>query len=94
MIFFGDGQGLVIASQSSAVLSTVKPLRQRALHPADAVRRCRSEMRSQSPAIGAVFRAVEQLQSSRARFLVALALLATLTVICVAFLTLMRRARA
>jgi len=93
MIIFGDGQGLVIASLSSAVLSTAKPP-ERALHPADTVRRCRSEMRSQSPAIGAVFRAVEQLQSSRAGFLVALALLATLTVICVAFLTLMRRARA
>jgi hypothetical protein len=45
-------------------------------------------------AIGAVFFAVEALQSARAGFLVSLGLFAALIMICVAFLAWMRRASA
>jgi hypothetical protein len=45
-------------------------------------------------AIGAIFFAIESLQSPRAGFLVSLALFVTLIMICAAFLAWMRRASA
>jgi MFS family permease len=91
MIVFGYGQGLVMAPLSGAVLSTVKPA---AAGSASGMYGTTAQIGNAAgvAAIGAVFFAVEALQSARAGFLVSLALFAALITICVAFLTWMRRA--
>jgi predicted MFS family arabinose efflux permease len=93
MIIFGYGQGLVMAPLSGAVLSTVKPA---AAGSASGMYGTTAQIGNAAgvAAIGAVFFAVESLQSARAGFLVSLALFAVLMMICVAFLSWMRRASA
>ncbi|UVO29152.1 MFS transporter [Bradyrhizobium arachidis] len=93
LIVFGYGQGLVMAPLSSAVLSTVKPA---AAGSASGMYGTTIQIGNAAgvAAIGAVYFAVESAHSSRAAFLISLALFATLIMICVAFLTWMRRAHA
>jgi MFS family permease len=93
MIIFGYGQGLVMAPLSGAVLSTVRPA---AAGSASGIYGTTAQIGNAAgvAAIGAVFFAVESLQSARAGFLVSLALFAALMMICVAFLSWMRRASA
>jgi predicted MFS family arabinose efflux permease len=93
MIIFGYGQGMVMAPLSGAVLSTVRPL---AAGSASGLYGTTVQIGNAAgvAAIGAVYFAVESLHSSRAAFLVTLALFAALIMICVAFLTWMRRAHA
>jgi predicted MFS family arabinose efflux permease len=93
MLIFGYGQGLVMAPLSGAVLSTVKPV---AAGSASGMYGTIAQIGNAAgvAAIGAVFFAIESLQSARAGFLVSLALFAALIMICAAFLTWMRRASA
>lgn len=93
MIVFGYGQGLVMAPLSGAVLSTVKPV---AAGSASGMYGTTAQIGNAAgvAAIGAVFFAIESLQSARAGFLVSLALFAALIMICVAFLSWMRCAAA
>jgi predicted MFS family arabinose efflux permease len=93
MSIFGYGQGLVMAPLSGAVLSTVKPV---AAGSASGMYGTTAQIGNAAgvAAIGAVFFAVEALQSARAGFLVSLGLFAALIMICVAFLAWMRRASA
>ena len=93
MVVFGYGQGLVMAPLSGAVLSTVKPV---AAGSASGMYGTIAQIGNAAgvAAIGAVFFAVESLQSARAGFLVSLALFATFIMICAAFLSWMRRAPA
>lgn len=93
MIIFGYGQGLVMAPLSGAVLSTVKPV---AAGSASGIYGTTAQIGNAAgvAAIGAVFFAVEALQSARAGFLVSLVLFVTLIMICAAFLAWMRRASA
>lgn len=93
MIIFGYGQGLVMAPLSGAVLSTVKPV---AAGSASGMYGTTAWIGNAAgvAAIGAVFFAVEASQSTRAAFLASLALFAALIMICVAFLSWMRRAAA
>jgi MFS family permease len=93
MSIFGYGQGLVMAPLSGAVLSTVKPV---AAGSASGMYGTIAQIGNAAgvAAIGAVFFAVEALQSARAGFLVSLGLFAALIMICVAFLSWMRRASA
>ncbi|MGY4628254.1 MFS transporter [Bradyrhizobium sp. USDA 4486] len=93
MIVFGYGQGLVMAPLSGAVLSTVKPV---AAGSASGAYGTTAQIGNAAgvAAIGAVFFAIEALQSARAGFLVSLALFVTLILICAAFLSWMRRAPA
>lgn len=93
MIIFGYGQGLVMAALSGAVLSTVKPV---AAGSASGMYGTTAQIGNAAgvAAIGAVFFAVEALQSARAGFLASLAPFAALIMICAAFLTWMRRASA
>jgi predicted MFS family arabinose efflux permease len=93
MIVFGYGQGLVMAPLSGAVLSTVKPV---AAGSASGIYGTTAQVGNAAgvAAIGAVFFAVETVQSARAGFLVSLALFVALIMICAAFLAWMRRASA
>jgi MFS family permease len=93
MIIFGYGQGMVMAPLSGAVLSTVKPV---AAGSASGMYGTIAQIGNAAgvAAIGAVFFAVEALQSARAGFLVSLGLFAALIMICAAFLTWMRHASA
>lgn len=93
MIIVGYGQGLVMAPLSGAVLSTVKPA---AAGSASGMYGTTAQIGNAAgvAAIGAVFFAVEALQSARAGFVVSLVLFATLIMICAAFLAWMRRASA
>jgi EmrB/QacA subfamily drug resistance transporter len=93
MIIFGYGQGLVMAPLSGAVLSTVRPT---AAGSASGMYGTTAQIGNATgvAAIGAIFFAVESLQSSRAGFFASLVLFAALIMICVAFLTWMRRASA
>ncbi|SDI95829.1 drug resistance transporter, EmrB/QacA subfamily [Bradyrhizobium sp. Rc2d] len=93
MIVFGYGQGLVMAPLSGAVLASVKPV---AAGSASGMYGTTAQIGNAAgvAAIGAVFFAVESLQSARAGFLVSLALFVTLIMICAAFLAWMRRASA
>lgn len=93
MIIFGYGQGMVMAPLSDAALSTVKPV---AAGSASGMYGTIAQIGNAAgvAAIGAVFFAIEALQSARAGFLVSLALFVTLITICAAFLTWMRRAAA
>jgi predicted MFS family arabinose efflux permease len=93
MIVFGYGQGLVMAPLSGAVLSTVKPV---AAGSASGMYGTTAQIGNAAgvAAIGAVFFAVEAVQSARAGLLVSLALFVTLIMICAAFLAWMRRASA
>lgn len=93
MIIFGYGQGLVMAPLSGAVLSTVKPV---AAGSASGMYGTTAQIGNAAgvAAIGAVFFAIESLQSTRAGFFASLALFAALIMICAAFLTWMRRASA
>jgi hypothetical protein len=93
MIVFGYGQGLVMAPLSGAVLSTVKPV---AAGSASGIYGTTAQIGNAAgvAAIGAVFFALETVQSARAGFLVSLALFVTLIMICAAFLAWMRRASA
>ncbi|WP_375312014.1 MFS transporter [Bradyrhizobium sp. A5] len=93
MSIFGYGQGLVMAPLSGAVLSTVKPV---AAGSASGMYGTTAQIGNAAgvAAIGAVFFAVEALQSARAALLVSLALFAAFITICAAFLTWMRRASA
>lgn len=91
MIIFGYGQGLVMAPLSGAVLSTVKPV---AAGSASGIYGTTAQIGNAAgvAAIGAVFFAVEALQSARAGFFASLVLFVTLIMICAAFLAWMRRA--
>ncbi|MGY3546787.1 MFS family permease [Bradyrhizobium sp. USDA 4472] len=91
MIIFGYGQGLVMAPLSGAVLSTVKPV---AAGSASGLYGTIAQIGNAAgvAAIGAVFFAIEALQSARAAFLVSLILFAALIMTSAAFLTWMRRA--
>ncbi|MCG2669179.1 ATP-binding protein [Bradyrhizobium sp. CCBAU 11434] len=93
MLIFGYGQGLVMAPLSGAVLSTVKPV---AAGSASGMYGTTAQIGNAAgvAAIGAVFFAIESLQSARAGFLVSLALFVTLIMMSAAFLTWMRRASA
>ncbi|WP_439395385.1 MFS transporter [Bradyrhizobium sp. PMVTL-01] len=93
MVIFGYGQGLVMAPLSGTVLSTVKPV---AAGSASGMYGTTAQIGNAAgvAAIGAVFFAIESLQSARAGFFVSLALFVTLIMICTAFLTWMRRASA
>lgn len=93
MIIFGYGQGLVMAPLSGAVLSTVKPV---AAGSASGMYGTTAQIGNAAgvAAIGAVFFAIEALESSRAGFLASLGLFAALIMICVTFLFWMRRATA
>ena len=93
MLIFGYGQGLVMAPLSGAVLSTVKPV---AAGSASGIYGTIAQIGNAAgvAAIGAVFFAIESLQSARAGFLVSLALFVTLIMMSAAFLTWMRRASA
>jgi predicted MFS family arabinose efflux permease len=93
MLIFGYGQGMVMAPLSGAVLSTVKPA---AAGSASGMYGTIAQIGNAAgvAAIGAVFFAVEALQSARAGFVVSLALFVTLIMICAAFLAWMRRASA
>src|SRR6185369_2181765 len=93
LIIFGYGQGLVMAPLSGAVLSTVKPV---AAGSASGMYGTIAQIGNAAgvAAIGAIFFAIESLQSPRAGFLVSLALFVTLIMICAAFLAWMRRASA
>ncbi len=93
MIIFGYGQGLVMAPLSGAVLSTVKPV---AAGSASGIYGTTAQIGNAAgvAAIGAVYFAVEALQSARAGFLVSLALFVTLIMISAAFLSWLRRATA
>ncbi|UQR63522.1 MFS transporter [Bradyrhizobium sp. C-145] len=93
MIVFGYGQGLVMAPLSGAVLASVKPV---AAGSASGMYGTTAQIGNAAgvAAIGALFFAVESLQSARAGFLVSLALFVTLVMICAAFLAWMRRASA
>ncbi|MDA9465258.1 MFS transporter [Bradyrhizobium sp. CCBAU 53415] len=93
MIIFGYGQGLVMAPLSGALLSTVKPV---AAGSASGIYGTTAQIGNAAgvAAIGAVFFAVEALQSARAGFLASLALFVTSMMICAAFLAWMRRASA
>ncbi|SFJ14686.1 MFS transporter [Bradyrhizobium sp. Gha] len=93
MIIFGYGQGLVMAPLSGAVLSTVKPV---AAGSASGMYGTIAQIGNAAgvAAIGAVFFAIERLQSARAAFLVSLILFAALIMTSAAFLTWMRRVSA
>jgi len=93
MLVFGYGQGLVMAPLSGAVLSTVQPV---AAGSASGMYGTIAQIGNAAgvAAIGAVFFAIESLQSVRAGFLVSLVLFVTLIMISAAFLTWMRRATA
>ncbi|EJN13212.1 arabinose efflux permease family protein [Bradyrhizobium sp. YR681] len=93
MGIFGYGQGLVMAPLSGVVLSTVKPV---AAGSASGMYGTTAQIGNAAgvATIGAVFFAVETLQSARAGFLVSLALFAVFIMICVAFLSWMRPASA
>ncbi len=93
MIVFGYGQGLVMAPLSGAVLTTVRPA---AAGSASGMYGTIAQIGNAAgvAAIGAIYFAVTSLHSSRAGFLVALASFAALILICIAFLTWMRRASA
>jgi len=93
MLIFGYGQGLVMAPLSGAVLSTVKPV---AAGSASGMYGTTAQIGNAAgvAAIGAVFFAIESLQSARAGFLVSLGLFVTLIMMSAAFLTWMRRASA
>jgi MFS family permease len=93
MIIFGYGQGLVMAPLSSAVLSTVRPA---AAGSASGMYGTTVQIGNAAgvAAVGAVYFASEQLHSSRAGFLISLALFAALIMISAVFLTWMRRAHA
>jgi hypothetical protein len=93
MIIYGCGQGLVMAQLSGAGLSTVKPA---AAGTASGTYGTAVQIGNAAgvAANGAVFFAVESLQSSRAAFTVSLALFAALITICAAFPAWMRRASA
>ncbi|MBR0736901.1 MFS transporter [Bradyrhizobium liaoningense] len=93
MVVFGYGQGLVMAPLSGAVLSSVKPA---AAGSASGIYGTTAQIGNAAgvAAIGAVFFAVEAVQSARAGFLVSLALFVALIMICAAFLAWMRRVSA
>jgi predicted MFS family arabinose efflux permease len=93
MIIFGYGQGLVMAPLSGAVLSTVKPL---AAGSASGIYGTIAQIGNAAgvATIGAVFFAVEALQSARAGFLVSLASFVTLILICAVFVSWLRRTSA
>src|SRR3569623_305276 len=86
LIVFGYGQGLIMAPLSGAVLSSVRPI---AAGSASGMYGTTAQIGNATgvAAIGAVFFAIEALQSSRAAFLGSLALFAALVMICAAFLT-------
>src|SRR5262249_3832755 len=93
LIVFGYGQGLIMAPLSGAVLSSVKPA---AAGSASGMYGTTAQIGNATgvAAIGAVFFAIEALQSSRAAFLGSLVLFAALVMMCAALLTWMRRASA
>jgi len=93
MIIFGYGQGMVMTPLSGAVLSTVKSV---AAGAASGMYGTIAQIGNAAgvAAIGAVFFAIESLQSARAGFLASLALFAALIMISAAFLSWMRRASA
>jgi MFS family permease len=91
LIVFGYGQGLVMAPLSGAVLSTVRPA---AAGSASGLYGTIAQIGNAAgvAAIGAIYFAIESLHSPRAGFFAALAGFAALIMICIAFLTWMRRA--
>lgn len=91
MIIFGYGQGLVMVPSSGAGLRTVRSV---AAGSASGMRGTTFGNAAGVAAIGALFFAIEALQSARAGFPVSLVLFVTLIMICAAFLSWMRRASA
>jgi hypothetical protein len=93
MIIFGYVQGLVMAPLSGAVLSTMKP---GPAGSASGMYGTTAQIGNAAgvAAIGAVFFAVETLQSPRAAFVASLASFAGLIMISAAFSAWMRRASA
>ena len=90
LTIFGNGQGLVMAPLSSAVLSTVKPLSAGA---ASGIYGTTAQIANAAgvAAIGAVYFAIESNQSARPALLAACALFTLSIIACAAFLTWMRR---
>ena len=88
---FGFGQGLVMAPLSSGVLSTVKPL---SAGSGSGMYGTTAQIANAAgvAAIGAVFFAAESASSTERAILVALVMFALSILICVAFLSWMRRA--
>jgi EmrB/QacA subfamily drug resistance transporter len=91
LTIFGYGQGLVMAPLSSAVLSTVKPASAGA---GSGMYGTTAQIANAAgvAAIGAVYFAIEAAGSARAALVAASALFAFSIIVCVAFLTWMRRA--
>ncbi|WP_249139445.1 hypothetical protein [Bradyrhizobium japonicum] len=88
-----SGQAHLPAPLSGAVLSTAKPA---AAGSASGIHGTTAQIGNAAgvAAIGAVFFAIESMQSARAGFFVSLAPFVTLIMICTAFLTWMCRASA
>jgi predicted MFS family arabinose efflux permease len=91
LTIFGYGQGLVMAPLSSAVLSTVKPASAGA---GSGMYGTTAQIANAAgvAAIGAVYFAIEAAGSARSALVAASALFAFSIIVCVAFLTWMRRA--
>jgi MFS family permease len=91
LTIFGFGQGLVMAPLSGAVLSTVKPA---GAGSGSGMYGTTAQIANASgvAAIGAIFFAIESVGTSQHALFASLALFALSIVICVAFLTWMRRA--
>jgi hypothetical protein len=91
LTIFGFGQGLVMAPLSGAVLSTVKPA---SAGSGSGMYGTTAQIANASgvAAIGAIFFAIESVGTSQHALFASLALFALSIVICVAFLTWMRRA--
>jgi Major Facilitator Superfamily len=91
LTIFGFGQGLVMAPLSGAVLSTVKPA---SAGSGSGMYGTTAQIANASgvAAIGAVFFAIESVGTAQHALFASLALFALSIVICVAFLTWMRRA--
>jgi MFS family permease len=91
LMIFGFGQGLVMAPLSGAVLSTVKPA---SAGSGSGMYGTTAQIANASgvAAIGAVFFAIESVGTAQHALFASLALFALSIVICVAFLTWMRRA--
>jgi hypothetical protein len=91
LMIFGFGQGLVMAPLSGVVLSTVKPT---SAGSGSGMYGTTAQIANAAgvAAIGAVFFAVESVGTAQHALFAALAMFALSMMICVAFLTWMRRA--
>ncbi|MGA7803211.1 MFS transporter [Bradyrhizobium sp.] len=91
LMIFGCGQGLVMAPLSGVVLATVKPA---SAGSGAGVYGTTAQVANAAgvAAIGALFFAIEQVSSARHALFASLAMFALSMVICIAFLSSMRRA--